>query len=370
MSSYKRKLDLSNNNSNIVSKKSKGAQPIKISNGYVSNTELYARTLCNPMSELKAKIPDLACINTSVFSISETFDWDPSFTASAGSLTHVNYLGIKIGSGTSDQAELLGPAIYQSCDATGIDNNPLFAVSGVAGYPYQRYIKGFDRIKTAYTSARIVSVGVQLEFTGPDTLNAGTIDCCVVQNTDALYGDGFTGVPPAGEWATVNLGSLTTTQAFTQANGISTEMIINARESFQGPAKYGAFFAWRPREPAQFFAPVRQSTSPPTTSNSFSEMLIVKASTQNDGEITSAAVVKYRVKITATYEGTIKDSTYPRPPTHPSPMDVYGLQCSVEAALATSRLGSLSNGPDATWKQLENTGLNKFHQVVSMSQGR
>ncbi len=98
MPSYKRKIDTANNNYNIVSKKSKAAKPASIK-GYVSNTELYAKTLVNPMSETRAKIPDLSCCKTSTFSISETFDWDPTFKYDEASELNPNLLGIKFGCG-------------------------------------------------------------------------------------------------------------------------------------------------------------------------------------------------------------------------------------------------------------------------------
>nr|UOF76841.1 hypothetical protein [Cressdnaviricota sp.] len=98
MPSYKRKLDTANNNYNIVSKKSKGAKTSAIK-GYVSNTELYAKTLVNPMSETRAKIPDLSCCKTSTFSISETFDWDPTWKFSTETDIYPNLLGIKFGCG-------------------------------------------------------------------------------------------------------------------------------------------------------------------------------------------------------------------------------------------------------------------------------
>ncbi len=259
--------------------------------------------------------------------------------------------------------------IYQSLDKKALDGFATFRHGFTAGHQYDRYISGWPKIKSAYTSIRLVSAGVQLEFVGPDTNNSGSINCCVINNLDALTGDGNS--PPAeNDWASNILGG-TAWNVSNPSYGIKPEMIMNARANFTGPAKYGAYYAYRPNDPIVPFSPVRQFTSPPSGGAFYDEMLIIHASVQNDGTSTTAnSITKFRVKIVANYEGTVKDSTYPRPPENASPMDVYGLQCAVEAALATSRLGSLSNGPEATWNRLQNTGLSKFSEVVSLSQGR
>lgn len=267
-------------------------------------------------------------------------------------------------------AEVIGPVIYNTLDKRAGDLYPTFRNGSTPGHRYDRYISGWDKLKTHYTSLRLVSAGVQLEFVGPDTNNSGTINCCVINNLDALTGDGIS--PNAeNDWCSAILGATAWNAASSPSFGIKPEMIMNARTSFTGPAKYGAFYAYRPNDPIVPFSPVRQATSPPSGGAFYDEMLIIHANVLNDGSDTTAnSVTKFRVKIVANYEGTVKDSTYPRPPENASPMDVYGLQCAVEAALATSRLGSLSNGPEATWSRLQNTGLSKFNEVVSLSQGR
>lgn len=290
--------------------------------------------------------------------------------------TYINKKGVSSPIGIDGTyADTLGPVIFQSCDKLATDGNPKFSsdAASVNSKKLCKYIQGWERIKTNYTSLRLVSAGVQLEFTGPDTNNSGSINMAVVNNLDAINGTNENNsVPTPGLWTEANLGGATAATAV--AYGITRNMLLNARTGFSGPAKYGGFYAYRPQDPIVPFTAPRIADLPPAGAPYFDEMLVIEGQVQNDGASgdnpdTNSQTI-FRVKITANYEGTVKDSTYPRPPENASPMDIYGLQCAVEAALATSRLGSLSNGPDATWNRLQNTGLSKFTEVVSMSQGR
>lgn len=363
---YKRKTT---KNTTAYDAKTKRVKVAKIT-GYASNTELYAKTLINPMGPSRAKIPDMVCNPTSTFELQDAFDWDPWTNGGP------NVLGIKVGAGPSFNGNAI-PVISQANNTQGFANpsatgsirfvNDLTTPATFG--PYNRFMQGWDKVRANYSQIRLVSCGVQIEFTGGDTENAGTIQACIVNAIDGLNGTSY-GNP--GKADSVNMQALGNRPAGIAANfyGISEEMILNGRESYGGPGRFGLYYAYRPTEPVQRLVLPRANTAgnivPATDSDTifWDECLIVWP------KMSSSETVRYRVTIKAKFEGTVLDSTYPKPPINASPMDIYGQQAAVEAALITPRLGSLSEGPDFTWKQLENTGMAKFAQVVSMSQGR
>lgn len=349
------------------SKKSKSVSAKKVTTNF-SNTELFARSLANPMAQYQARIPDLSTVDTATFSIEQIFDWDP-INASGGP----NYLAVAMGGSYPI------PVIFQTLTKVTNNSNPLpyFVFDNDSTLKYTIDLNAAQKIQEIYTNIRLVSCGIQLEYTGGDNENAGTINTCIISSNDLEWGDrkieiaNSTGAG-TGTWNSSLMGAFKQDATALTQDGISNDMILNARDNFSGPGKFGCYYSYRNKQPiTQFQAPrvSKTLTSSGATTVTYSPKLFDEWFVAN-AVVQDTTTVRYRMKLVANFEGMVADNTFPKPSTKPSPMDIYGLQAGVEAGIDTPRLGSLSEGPSYTWKHLEDIGTNKFNQIVALSQGR
>jgi hypothetical protein len=298
------------------------------------NTEQYAKSLINPMTTISPFIPDLNSYPSSSFMMQQEF----TISLPVGTDAIPKGFGIR-----------LGPQPEYTILTAGSGGAGLVYLTGTA-IPFQ----GCAQLKAIYDNVRLVSSGVQIEFTGNDSNNNGEI---IVANYSQKE---LSGGSPSVNLRTYYVGAVGTNV------GLTLPVLQNSRDVFVGPLKFGAYARFLPADPQDT---TYASTQYPYTVESadFITAPINVSGWQNlvvmvTGNASLGNTTNFKIKVVSHFEGLALTSTNPYNAT-PSPMDVHGYQAAWEAQYACPTVGGFSAGPD-TWNINERKVVNRYNEVM------
>lgn len=238
----------------------------------------YAATLIDPFNHRGIRIPDLACFPTATHSSEYSFLWAPSFATATASNT--NALVIDLGPVGGGYAQFVQGVGSTAPGVVGARNTTSQKPGG-GGVGAATLTASFD---TRFSSARVVSAGVLVQFCGGDADSKGTISVVTVpaSGVDQLVGQAW-----------VN---------GTTDPGVNVSSPLLRRVFYTGPLVDGCYATYRPMDGSSF-----NMVNGAASNNSFGAFVVSLEGTAVTG---GGLCPEMFVKVIVNYECITADNTY------------------------------------------------------------